>query len=613
MTAEYWQRRNEEMKHIQDMFDSDAAYNAEIKRIYDRAQREIQKEIDAFITNYAKGENISIADALKQVNKMDVEAFAEKAKQYVKERDFSPQANEELKKYNLRMKMSRLEMLNHHIQLETIAMANDEEKLLTARLDEEVYNEYVRQAGILGESVPSVAQLKSISKVIVTADFHGANFSSRIWVNRAELQNELEKAISRTMIQGENPRVTARNLRRLVNDNVKNKRYVAERLAITESSRVQGQTARQSFEDYGYEEYMWIAEPGACKICKPLDGKVFKVKDMGGSSPAIPQHPSCRCSTAAHMDRAKLEKRLAEIEGKGSKKKATSEDKRSDSDIIKLGELESKYASKHVDKIKEMLSDSPEKIKRVWNDVADNFKVLDSKKKGAFFNAGNAAGEGRGVKLNIASVAKGNDYQKPYQVAFHEYGHHIDYELNKKYGNKLYDQAFSQVYKDGLLDKTIKKEGKKVISEYADKNYDRIATEKLPGVWNKRYNNLKGKYSGWEDIESKLNDRDFVGPERLMLDMIRNQVHGEWQTTMKDSLEPSQRSDISDMFEAVSVNSYPLGYGHGKVYHNKNGTAKEAFAEMYSATISNPESLEQIKKYFPDSYKVFEEIIGVVE
>lgn len=303
MTAEYWQRRNEEMKHIQDMFDSDAAYNAEIKRIYDRAQREIQKEIDAFITNYAKGENITIADARKQVNKMDVEAFAEKAKQYVKERDFSPQANEELKKYNLRMKMSRLEMLNHHIQLETIAMANDEEKLLTARLDEELYNEYVRQAGILGEPVPSAAQLKSISKVIVTADFHGANFSSRIWVNRAELQNELEKAISRTMIQGENPRVTARNLRRLVNDNVNNKRYAAERLAITESGRVQTETQKVSFEEFGYTQYEYIAEPTACEICKPLDGKIFNVDDMQAGENANPMHPNCRCSVAAHMSR----------------------------------------------------------------------------------------------------------------------------------------------------------------------------------------------------------------------------------------------------------------------------------------------------------------------
>lgn len=310
MTAEYWQRRNEEMKHIQDMFNSDAAYNAEIKRIYDRAQREIQKEIDAFITNYAKGENITIADARKQVNKMDVEAFAEKAKQYVKERDFSPQANEELKKYNLRMKMSRLEMLNHHIQLETIAMANDEEKLLTARLDEEIYNEYVRQAGILGESVPSAAQLKSISKVIVTADFHGANFSSRIWVNRAELQNELEKAISRTMIQGENPRVTARNLRRLVNDNVKNKRYAAERLAITESGRVQVATQMASYENYGIDQLTVICEPSACSQCKPHDGKVVSTKDaeQGVDIPIF--HPNCRCSTSSYVDRTAWDENL---------------------------------------------------------------------------------------------------------------------------------------------------------------------------------------------------------------------------------------------------------------------------------------------------------------
>ena len=36
---------------------------------------------------------------------------------------------------------------------------------------------------------------------------------------------------------------------------------------------------------------------------------------------------------------------------------------------------------------------------------------------------------------------------------------------------------------------------------------------------------------------------------------------------------------------------------------------QEAFAHMFCATIHNPEALANIKKYFPNSYKVFEEMI----
>jgi len=33
---------------------------------------------------------------------------------------------------------------------------------------------------------------------------------------------------------------------------------------------------------------------------------------------------------------------------------------------------------------------------------------------------------------------------------------------------------------------------------------------------------------------------------------------------------------------------------------------------MFSATVMNPESVSQIKHYFPDSYKIFEEIINTL-
>ena len=57
---------------------------------------------------------------------------------------------------------------------------------------------------------------------------------------------------------------------------------------------------KDSLESQDYEEYEYIAEPSACKICAPFDGKIFKVSEMESGRNCAPMHPFCRCSVAAH-------------------------------------------------------------------------------------------------------------------------------------------------------------------------------------------------------------------------------------------------------------------------------------------------------------------------
>src|SRR5690625_2633285 len=140
--SQYWINRNKELERIKAQFNSDADYNRELARIYKRAQREIDKEIQSELMSFATREQVSMAEAQQRVSKMDVEAFRDKAKQYVKEKNFSPRANQELRAYNTRMRMSRLELLKHNIHLETVALADEEDKLLSARLTDEAVEEY---------------------------------------------------------------------------------------------------------------------------------------------------------------------------------------------------------------------------------------------------------------------------------------------------------------------------------------------------------------------------------------------------------------------------------------------------------------------------------------
>ena len=47
-----------------------------------------------------------------------------------------------------------------------------------------------------------------------------------------------------------------------------------------------------------------------CSQCAHLNGEIFDVDDPKALKP--PQHPNCRCSTAAYMDRDELERELFE-------------------------------------------------------------------------------------------------------------------------------------------------------------------------------------------------------------------------------------------------------------------------------------------------------------
>jgi SPP1 gp7 family putative phage head morphogenesis protein len=307
----YWEIRRREHKHIQEQLKREGGYKKRLERLYRTAQEEIIRDIEADIGRFADKEGISMTEAKRRISKHDVEAFSEKAKRYVNERNFSPEANRELRLYNVTLRTNRLELLEARIHLETVGLADEEIKMLQEWLGQEAIAEYTRQAGILGMTVPDQVQLNRMAKAIINAEFRNVEFSERVWQNQKELQHGLENTIRRTIIRGENPRVAGRELRQYVNKEFENKKYAADRIAITESARVQTDIGEQAHRDAGITQYMWIAEPTACSICAGYDGEVYDYSDTG--APRVPVHPFCKCSEAAYFDSTELDRRLDQL------------------------------------------------------------------------------------------------------------------------------------------------------------------------------------------------------------------------------------------------------------------------------------------------------------
>lgn len=300
-SRDYWAKREaEQLKHN---ITDEKEYEKEIKRIYQEMLDACQKEIDGFYGRYARKEGITIAEAKKRVSQLDIAAYERKAKKYVKDKDFSDKANEEMRLYNATMKINRLEMLKANIGLELIAGHDELEKFMGKILKGRTEDELKRQAGILGKTVRNNA---AKAHAIVNGSFHNGTFSDRIWQYQDLMREDLGRMLQTGLIQGKNPRAIMKDLRQYWYG--KDPRtgggatFCMERLMRTELARVQTEAQKQSFVRNGFTQYTFIVNGGCCPVCEGIRGKHFDVAKMMPGTNAPPMHPNCRCSTAAYED-----------------------------------------------------------------------------------------------------------------------------------------------------------------------------------------------------------------------------------------------------------------------------------------------------------------------
>ena len=311
----YWaEREAEALKHY---ITEEAEYDKQIRSIYLNMLDACQKEIDSFYVKYANAEGITLAEAKKRVSKLDIAAYERKAAKYVKEKNFSQKANEEMRLYNATMKINRLEMLKANIGLETIAGHEELAKFMAGILKGRTMDELARQAGILGKTVRNNA---AKAHAIVNGSFHSGTFSDRIWQYQDLMRQDLGKLLQQGLIQGKNARAITKDLRKyLIGDKTgKGATYNVERLMRTELARVQTEAQKQSFVRNGFTHYEFIVNGGCCDICAGLSGKHFPVAKMMPGENAPPLHPHCRCSTAAWEDDAEYEAWLDYLEKGGT-------------------------------------------------------------------------------------------------------------------------------------------------------------------------------------------------------------------------------------------------------------------------------------------------------
>lgn len=229
--------------------------------------------------------------------------------------NWSDAVNNRMRAYNATMRINRLELIKSQIGVHLTEATTETDKALTAKLSDDYIKECKRQAGIMEVTAqPSMWTTPKVAKIVM-AQTNSATFSDRLWANQDALKARLDAVISNGVIQGQNPRKMATQLKKQVKTTVTNQRYVTERIARTESARVQFSAQMDSIKANGYEYVQWFAEIKACAECKEIASKdngwgpgIYEIDKV----PKIPDdtHPNCRCSISeTWVDEAQIKKK----------------------------------------------------------------------------------------------------------------------------------------------------------------------------------------------------------------------------------------------------------------------------------------------------------------
>ena len=443
----------------------------------------------------------------------------------------------------------------------------------------------------------------------------GRTFRDRCWLNKADLVDTVNKELIQGMLRGDPPAkiITA------IQKQFGTSRYKARRLVHTETSYFNAVSKIQMYKDLGVDqiEIVETLDSRTCSTCQPLDGKVIPLSQYEPGVTVPPFHPNCRGTTCPYYGDMDGERAARTADGKvyyvpanmkyADWKKAFVDGVKDDLTVVIAGEVlkrvrdyESEFGKKfgkeHYDEIRDRV-DACENadLQKVWDAYEGKITVADPHHRGGAYCSGN------NIYVNIETDAKGKSWSSPYATTFHESGHAID-GLTAHFGSTNGQWHLSSTYKDGLFPKTIKEEVddlvKSILADMKD-HKDDFSYWVQKGWMSQNTADYYLKYGGFK--------------------VKKSYAYAALQNEIK-SLSPLQYGDLSDILEGATRGKIQCGIGHGggsywtnRTYNGVEwGLGTEAFAEMTSATMTSPESLETIKKYLPKSYAMYEDMLKLI-
>lgn len=609
----YWERRHLQTKAKQ--IKSTEAYEKALQPELNGLYRDLHGEMEQWYTKYANANGIDKDEAKKALNGVNTKHWQLTLKQF-EAKAKSGGYKDELDSEYYRSRVARLQDLEAQLQQHTQSFTSHRTDVMRNGLAKQYDDTYMRTNFNIQASKGAItsnfarfneAQLKMAVSSPWGKD--GKDFSKRIWKNyQKELPSYLMDAVLRGTVLGWSPAKVSQMFHARFQDI---KKVNIHNLVVSEMGHVAEEATAKGYEENDIEQYEYMAtlESHTCDICGRLDGQIFRLdkRIVGINYPLI--HARCRCTTVPYMDD------LPEMTGRWYRDPETGKGKLVRN--MKFGEwkklvnsgaempkptpykptgyainLNNVLSSDDNERLSELGTDVPETFMKILEKAPENMKKLfatrpkavairTSSNQGSYYLA-----DSKLIQFDKKSFKGNTRYAKENDVLFHELAHSID------------DTG------DGAILQTVHRYLKRSVKDADIVTYSNYSLKPKYGLQDMLHKEglaaVQSIYDEFPDVVSSYN------------------VERAWreQYIADDDTNWRPFADFSDMVDAATNGGLSLGFGHGKGYWttkeyggNKkvtNGHAEaEFFAESTSATINNPESLAQIKKYFPESYKIY--------
>lgn len=291
-SAKYWDDRA--IRRLTDAEKQSDAYIKRIQKMYDRANRNIQRDIEDIYRNYSKATGL------------DVQSLKELLTASETEKLWAEMKRKGLDKYvkgNYKARISRLEKMQAQIYAKA----------------KEIYPEEVLQHTMCYEGVINSSYYKAIYdtqmgtgfdfafsriddnmvKALMDEAWSGKNYSARIWGNTDILAESVAEIVGGAMLSGQSIEKTSRQIRERFDVG----KYYADRLVRTETNHFNNAADALAYEEMDVEKYVFLAtlDTRTSTMCQRMDNKVIPLKERKEGVNFPPLHPNCRSKTRAYM------------------------------------------------------------------------------------------------------------------------------------------------------------------------------------------------------------------------------------------------------------------------------------------------------------------------
>lgn len=298
---EYWKNRAA-WRMYEDMEKAEGTAD-DIAKVYLRSSKYLQLQMEGIFEKYQTVHKLSETEARELLDSMDSTTVQEMLRK-LKNGESEKSKKELLAKLEApayQTRISRLAELQKQIDAVMQNIYQLEQQISTAFYESLAKDAYYQSIFEIQKQTGLVFSFAHISSKqidrVLSMNWSGQHYSSRIWKNTSELAQTLKEETLVSLLTGRTDRETAE----VISKRFASGAMQARRLVRTESCFVSGELTARSYEECGIEEYRYLAvlDLRTSEICRSLDNKTFPVSERKAGENYPPMHPWCRSTTIA--------------------------------------------------------------------------------------------------------------------------------------------------------------------------------------------------------------------------------------------------------------------------------------------------------------------------